>query len=155
MFFQNEPHPQKLCYVNQVNKGSTWDSKFFLQYSLWMWQKLHWRNRQTMGCKTQGIQVKFRRRSSGEIQIRTTCIWTGSLYSLVRIQDFTDRYEFCIKKIQGSSSPVTFKKSHQLSQYWKFSHQISFDQQEIDKIIPWNHADSQFAPQVVLVALRT
>ena len=26
------------------------------------------------GCKSQGIQAKFRKRSSGEIQVRTTCI---------------------------------------------------------------------------------
>jgi hypothetical protein len=34
-----------------------------------MWQKLHWRNRQTIEGKNQGTQAKLMRRSYGQTQI--------------------------------------------------------------------------------------
>jgi hypothetical protein len=46
--------------------------------SLCMWQKLHWRNRQTSSREASWTQTQSQKGYSGKIKISPTCLWRGS-----------------------------------------------------------------------------
>jgi hypothetical protein len=54
-------------HENEAKKRSATDGTVHLQYSLWVWQKLHWRNKQTSWRAAPWTQAQS-----------PTCLWRGS-----------------------------------------------------------------------------
>jgi hypothetical protein len=65
-------------HETQAGKRSATHGTVHLQYSLWVWQKLHWRNRQTSGRAAPWTQAPSPTGPSSKIKIMPTCLRTGS-----------------------------------------------------------------------------
>jgi hypothetical protein len=61
-----------------------------------------------MGYKTQGTRIKFRRRSSGKIQISVKFILRYSTYTLEGSQYFGNKNGFSIQKYKEAAHLLSF-----------------------------------------------